>query len=753
MRTSASSARRALFNSSRLYNYKFTAGQLFTVPRRHLLTSPRLHNHDNHTEGSESDVAEYSTSLSGKRENAQDAKPILDSLNGPQTPSKPRDLSGYGSAARRAGRRIKKPEELPQLSLPSWFLERNVFLRENLSKSDGVTLISPKDDVTRNQNETNAEDGKGFYRIGSQLRAYEINENILREISSLVCVGLKSSLTEGVERWVSSKTDLLLSHPKNGGAFFLDELVTHLASVNKADLIRLDPQDIAEIGGSYVDGCRDTHAKSLSSLGFDVYPFVSRRTALADERDAVEAPEEDEQNADEAREEGDAEEESNSTQFKLIRSPLFGIAQISLDGQKLPHGVRLFGQATDTTDDLKMSSFIEAILNASEEKRGINRIGKNVNSGNEAVLHYREVSTTSVSKTKQSTKIKQPNNSLVVMVKDYTELKTTSAGEKVLNKLHEIVRSRRKDGRRIIIIGTTSSYDSMREITRTGLERFQSEPENGPIRTIVSPCRSHDLAEDHSLRTALINLRNIHDVIRRLSSSSKVTDILPAQTLEAELRKQSSSNETSPGLIRKALGKMVWPFDLVHHIATVALSISSEDVAVGVKHLGQALNILSQSEDAKLEWIKDEQEGNQKRMMPSGGSPTGSNPKPSARFSGGNSKHRMKKLREICNHYEKRLLNGVVNPEKIRTTFADVRAPPETIKALKTLTSLSLVRPEAFAYGVLATDKIPGLLLYGPPGTGKSLLARAVAKESGATVLEVSGAGLWILSCNLIGHD
>jgi SpoVK/Ycf46/Vps4 family AAA+-type ATPase len=58
------------------------------------------------------------------------------------------------------------------------------------------------------------------------------------------------------------------------------------------------------------------------------------------------------------------------------------------------------------------------------------------------------------------------------------------------------------------------------------------------------------------------------------------------------------------------------------------------------------------------------------------------------------------------------------------------------------LTSLSLIRPEAFSYGVLATDKIPGLLLYGPPGTGKTLLAKAVAKESGATVLEVSAADL-----------
>lgn len=107
------------------------------------------------------------------------------------------------------------------------------------------------------------------------------------------------------------------------------------------------------------------------------------------------------------------------------------------------------------------------------------------------------------------------------------------------------------------------------------------------------------------------------------------------------------------------------------------------------------------------------------------------------------SEDRMKHLKSICNSHEKKLLSGVVDANSIHTTFADVQAPQETIGALKNLTSLSLLRPDAFKYGVLATDRIPGLLLYGPPGTGKTLLAKAVAKESGATVLEVSGSGIF----------
>ena len=118
-------------------------------------------------------------------------------------------------------------------------------------------------------------------------------------------------------------------------------------------------------------------------------------------------------------------------------------------------------------------------------------------------------------------------------------------------------------------------------------------------------------------------------------------------------------------------------------------------------------------------------------------------PKTKTSDSGNDRERLLGSLRKTCNTHEKKLLNGVVDAKSIRTAFSDVHAQPESIDALKTLTSLSLIRPEAFTYGVLSTDKIPGLLLYGPPGTGKTLLAKAVARESGATVLEVSGSDIY----------
>lgn len=92
--------------------------------------------------------------------------------------------------------------------------------------------------------------------------------------------------------------------------------------------------------------------------------------------------------------------------------------------------------------------------------------------------------------------------------------------------------------------------------------------------------------------------------------------------------------------------------------------------------------------------------------------------------------------------HEKKLLSGLINAADIHTTFADIVVPPATKESLIGLTTLSLTRPDAFSYGVLKTERIPGCLLYGPPGTGKTLLAKAVAKESGAAMLEISAASI-----------
>jgi SpoVK/Ycf46/Vps4 family AAA+-type ATPase len=85
--------------------------------------------------------------------------------------------------------------------------------------------------------------------------------------------------------------------------------------------------------------------------------------------------------------------------------------------------------------------------------------------------------------------------------------------------------------------------------------------------------------------------------------------------------------------------------------------------------------------------------------------------------------------------------------EQISVTYDDIRLPADVIDSIKRLVSLTITHPEVSSYGTLQKGKIPGALLYGPPGTGKTLLAKAVARDSHALMLEVSSAD--ILACRV----
>lgn len=91
--------------------------------------------------------------------------------------------------------------------------------------------------------------------------------------------------------------------------------------------------------------------------------------------------------------------------------------------------------------------------------------------------------------------------------------------------------------------------------------------------------------------------------------------------------------------------------------------------------------------------------------------------------------------------YEQNLLAAVVHPHEIDVTFHDIGALPKVKEALHELAILPMTHPVLFARGTLRRAS-SGILLFGPPGTGKTMLAKAVAKESHATFINISMSSL-----------
>jgi ribosome biogenesis ATPase len=82
------------------------------------------------------------------------------------------------------------------------------------------------------------------------------------------------------------------------------------------------------------------------------------------------------------------------------------------------------------------------------------------------------------------------------------------------------------------------------------------------------------------------------------------------------------------------------------------------------------------------------------------------------------------------------------------TTWADVGALVEVRDELRMAVVQPIRRPELFAD--LGVESPCGVLLWGPPGCGKTLLARAVANESGANFIGVKGPELLNKVCVLL---
>ncbi|TDZ27641.1 Protein MSP1 [Colletotrichum spinosum] len=89
------------------------------------------------------------------------------------------------------------------------------------------------------------------------------------------------------------------------------------------------------------------------------------------------------------------------------------------------------------------------------------------------------------------------------------------------------------------------------------------------------------------------------------------------------------------------------------------------------------------------------------------------------------------------NEYENVIALEMVAPEDISIGFTDIGGLEDIIDELKESVIYPLTMPHLYSHAAPLLSAPSGVLLYGPPGCGKTMLAKAVAHESGASFINL----------------
>lgn len=511
----------------------------------------------------------------------------------------------------------------------------------------------------------------------------DLDKNIWQELMAHIRTALTLGTSISGHRYHRTSTDrndsILLLCPQEGGTFYLNEIIEHAGAHLDVDIIRIDPQDLQQLAGNLYESAETNEPMPLSFRSLGY--LAARRTEQhqTTENEDYEDPSEDM--------DGETDDYND-----------LGVRPGDASGRKLtPVHLLTGGQdriivtpadVVSNEVSLKLRTLLNALIDAKKSLFTLDQKTRPVSS--KTIVYVREIN----------------------LLQD-----GSGPGSIVLRALETILYERRRRGESIMMVGSASISAIPEDlILGEGFVQVNSVAMSNVRSVVIPPPSDNRLASDNIKRMKQINLRHLSEEIRRRQNLGHEIEIIQGINPESTCAR---------------VGNGIWSYDKVQRIVSILLGQTSDvTVPIITEQLNGAILLADRVNDLYQQW-KDSTE--EKAEIES------EEQREDARKMGRVVDTKTSKL----NRYEKKLVLGIVRKEALRDGFSSVQAPEKTIKALKTIVSLSLIRPDAFKYGILARNHISGILLFGPPGSGKTLLAKAVAKESGANVIELKGSDIF----------
>ncbi|KIX06356.1 uncharacterized protein Z518_04332 [Rhinocladiella mackenziei CBS 650.93] len=605
-----------------------------------------------------------------------------------------------------------------------------------MSKEDVEKLFAERQEAARRKVEAvkaelSDKTAKRYYVVRQQYEEVELTARGLMQRT------LKRNHQGEME---SFREHLLLQYAGKNGDILLDHIVQDLALNLGCDLMILDAQDIADL--IYTSYQQSRVAKAGRMLSYDVFTDAFSESSNPG---ATQQTREEEIDDDDIADDFDGPTPGTPMGMPMIVGKpitidlknLFGLPGRPNRSAMPVSPAKAFSDILNWNSGAKaretprlFAGIVDSLLSRLSDRRGLVRSTEETQSNARWRPHDREV--------------ERPKDASIIHIKNLESIQDVNIGHQFLQELYRQISRRRNSGECILLIGTDSARDDHGPFTKERINDTQTgerdEISQNIVITPVLPNTVSKLAllNDRKQRIATINMRHLWETLRYRNPS--VLSQLEPGFWHRDFFDDICQHDKS------CLEEQIWSYSYVQRVATYIAGFWSRegnthdrdlrnesdspgplDKVLHYPIITVATHRLKESDESKIQWAEKQTKETKVEI-------------PERRKS--KDDPRLASIRASASNYEKRLMGGIIEAKNIATTFNDVHMPVETIDTLQTLTTLSLIRPDAFKYGVLASDKIPGLLLYGPPGTGKTLAAKAVAKESGATMLEVSAADI-----------